>query len=315
MDKNKKLAQEVLRVGEETFEKLNSLKIPPYPKYYHDTFLELLQEDRNKDIFKLSKKYKYLFSIDNLDSSVREVCFDIAKESLEEFEKSNKNIKNISDENIINIDEITQEPSRVDTSRVLKSISSFQNEILRELKNADETIVKLKLEIEKLERESNIDPLTKVYNRRVLIRDLEEILRVGKEKTLDMQLIIFDADDFKMINDTYGHIAGDKTLIYITKLIQSSIRRGTRVYRYGGEEFIVILNRSTKEDAINTAERIIKTADQSKLLYKGNSIHLTLSAGIALHEKGDDVERLIDKADIALYRAKRDGKNCYRIGE
>ncbi len=315
MDKDKNIAKEIARIGEEVFKKLNALSIPPYPRYYQDTFLELLQKEENSEIYNLSRKYKYLFSLENLDITPKEVCFDVAKRSIEKFEKSNETIKNISDENIINIDEITQEPSKIDPVKILESISNFKKEIIKELNNADETIAKLKLEIERLERESNIDPLTKAYNRGVLIQDLEEILRIGKEKTLDMQLIIFDADDFKEINDNYGHVAGDKTLIYITKLIQNSIRRGTRVYRYGGEEFMIILNRSKKEDAENTAKRIIQTANESKLLYKGNSIRLTLSAGIAVHKKGDDVERFIDKASIALARAKRDGKNRYKIGE
>ncbi len=315
MDKNKQIAEEILRIGDETFEKLKTLKIPPYPKYYHDTFLDILQEPKNSDIFNLSRRYKYLFTNEDLDPVLKEACFDFAKESLMEFEKSNQNIKNISNENVVDIEEISQEPKKIGTAKIINSFANFQNQIFKELKNADNTISRLKLEIERLERESNIDPLTKVYNRRVLIKDLEDILKAGKTKDLDMQLIIFDADDFKKINDEYGHIAGDKTLIFITKLIQNSIRRGTRVYRYGGEEFIVILNRSTKEDALKTAERIIQTADKSKLLYKGNSIHLTLSAGISLHKTGDDAESLIERTDKALYKAKSDGKNCYRLGE
>jgi len=71
-----------------------------------------------------------------------------------------------------------------------------------------------------------------------------------------MQLIIFDADDFKKINDTFGHVAGDKTLIYITRLIHNSIRKGIRIYRYGGEEFVIILNRSKEEDGIKDADII-----------------------------------------------------------
>ncbi|NOX14854.1 MAG: GGDEF domain-containing protein, partial [Epsilonproteobacteria bacterium] len=211
------------------------------------------------------------------------------------------------------IDEIKKEPSSINTTKVLEGFNIFQQQILKELDNADETITRLKLEIEKLERESNIDPLTKTYNRRALSRDLEEILEAGKEKILDMQFVIFDADDFKNINDTFGHIAGDKTLIFMTRLIENSIRKGVRIYRYGGEEFVVILNRSELSNCEKIVQRIIKNADESKLLYKGNSIHLTLSAGITSHQKGDSAEKMIERADKALYNAKSEGKNCLRV--
>ena len=314
MNKNEQIAGKIEKIGNETFAKLKNLQIPPYPKYYHDTFMDILTDSSNKDILELSKKYNYLFSINDVDPILQDSCFHITKESVLEFENSNTNLKNISNENIIDIDKIKKEPDNVDTKKILLSFDSFQRQITKELGNADKTINRLKLEIEKLERESNIDPLTKTYNRRVLIKDLGDILDIGKDRNLDMQLVMFDADDFKNINDTFGHIAGDKTLIYITKLIQNSVRKGIRIYRYGGEEFIIILNHTEEEDGIKVAQRIVKNADESKLLYKGNTIHMTLSAGISKHIKGDTAELIIDRADNALYIAKKAGKNCYKIG-
>jgi len=128
-----------------------------------------------------------------------------------------------------------------------------------------------------------------------------------------MHLVMFDADDFKKINDSFGHIAGDKTLIFLSKLIQNSLRRGTRIYRYGGEEFVVILNRTSLEEALSVVDRIIKETCDSKLLYKGHDIHLTLSAGLASHTQDISADELIEKADKALYEAKKSGKNCFRI--
>ena len=314
MNKNEQIAEKIEEIGNKTFKKLVKLQIPPYPKYYHDTFMDILSDPDNKDILELSKKYNYLFSTNTNDASVEDKCFHITKESVQEFENSNTTLKNISNEHFIDIDSIQKEPNSIDAKKVLFSLNNFQKQITKELNNADKTIIRLKLKIGKLERESNIDPLTKTFNRRVLIKDLEEILEVGKERKLDMQLILFDADDFKNINDTFGHIAGDKTLIYITRLIQNSIRKGIRIYRYGGEEFIVILNRTQLDAGEKVAKRIIKNADESKLLYKGDTIHLTLSAGITNHSKGDSVETIIDRADTALYLAKKAGKNCLKIG-
>ncbi len=314
MNKNNEISGKIFELGNETLEKLQNLQIPPYPKYYYETFMDLILDSKNKDVFDISKKYKYLFSIDDIDSGMKETCLGITKESIDEFEQSNRNLKNISNENFIDIDKIKKEPSSINTSKIINDFDNFQKEIVRELNSADHTITRLKIEIEKLERESNIDPLTKTYNRRALDKDLKEILKAGTEKNLDMQLIIFDADDFKNINDTFGHIAGDKTLIFLTRLIQNSIRKGIRVYRYGGEEFIVILNRSEEENGIRITKRIIKNTDESKLLYKGNTIHLTISAGISNHAKGDSADDLIARADKALYAAKIAGKNCCRVG-
>jgi len=98
----------------------------------------------------------------------------------------------------------------------------------------------------------------------------------------------------------------------LSKLIQNSLRRGTRIYRYGGEEFVVILNRTAYDEATKIVGRVIKETCDSKLLYKGHDIHLTLSAGICSHQKGMSADEILDRADKALYVAKESGKNCFR---
>ncbi len=313
MTKNSKIVNQINTIGESSFLKLKELNIPPYPKYYYDTFMDELAHSNNPTLIDLSKKYSYLFSTNETENSVDQVSFDLAKSSLEEFEKSNTNLKKISNNNYVDIGAIRNDYDRVHTQEIIDTFDNFQGQILSELKNADDTITKLKLEIERLERESHIDPLTKAYNRRVFTKDISEILNAVENRDVDMFLVIIDADDFKNINDSYGHIAGDKTLIFLTKLIQSSLRKGIKVYRYGGEEFIIILNRTTLEEAKNSIDRIILETSESKLLYKGHNINLTISAGIASYKKGDTPESLIEKADSALYEAKDAGKNCSKV--
>jgi diguanylate cyclase (GGDEF)-like protein len=313
MTKNNNVVDKIAAIGESSFSKLKELNIPPYPKYYYDTFMDQLAHANDSSLIDLSKKYSYLFSTNETENATNNISFELAKSSLHEFEKSNQNLKEISDKNFIDIGAIKNDYDRVHTQDVIDTFDSFQGQVLSELKNADETITKLKLEIERLERESHIDPLTKAYNRRVFTKDITDIIDAIQEKDVDMFLIMIDADDFKKINDSYGHIAGDKTLIFLTKLIQSSLRKGVKVYRYGGEEFIIILNRITLEEAKNSVDRIIKETSESKLLYKGHNIHLTISAGIACFKKDDTPESLIEKADAALYSAKDAGKNCFKV--
>ncbi|AFL67945.1 GGDEF domain-containing protein [Sulfurospirillum barnesii] len=312
MNHSNHISQLVFQIADETFTKLHLLEIPPYPKYYHDMFLEILEQNGHSEILELSKKNAYLFSTAPQEETVGETCLGLVKKGLEEFVKTNDTLKSISDETAINIDAIKKDYNRIDTDHVFEAFMNFQGKIFQELQAADETISSLKLEVERLERESNIDPLTKTHNRRVLMKDLEEVLQSGKDKELDMHLVMFDADDFKQINDSFGHIAGDKTLIFLSKLIQNSLRRGTRIYRYGGEEFVVILNRTSKEEAIHIVERILKETSDSKLLYKNHDIHLTLSAGICSHVSNISADEILEKADTALYEAKRNGKNCFR---
>lgn len=313
MNNNNHISEVVFSIADETFEKLKALNIPPYPKYYHDTFMETLHKSNDGELLDLSKKHGYLFSNSQHEEIVTESCFSLVKKGLEEFVKTSENLKYISDENAVNIDAIKKDYNSVDTHQVIQAFDSFQSQIIKELQVADETIASLKLEVERLERESNIDPLTKAHNRRVLVKDLEEVLSFGQGKEIDMHLIMFDADDFKKINDSFGHIAGDKTLIFLSKLILNSLRRGTRIYRYGGEEFVVILNRTSLEEALSVVDRIIKETCESKLLYKGHDIHLTLSAGLASHTQNSSADELIERADKALQEAKKSGKNCFRV--
>ena len=313
MIKNNNIIEEIINIGENSFSKLKELNIPPYPKYYYDTFMDELTSTNNPSLIDLSKKYSYLFSTTEEETSFNEVSFELAKNSLKEFETSNNNLKEISDQNSIDISTMKNDYERVHTQDIINTFDSFQYKIINELKTADETITKLKLEIERLERESHIDPLTKAYNRRVFTKDINEIIGAVEGKDVDMFLIMIDADNFKNINDSYGHIAGDKTLIFLTKLIQSLLRKGIKVYRYGGEEFIIILNRTTLEETKKSVDRIINETAQSKLLYKGHNIRLTISAGIACYKKSDSPESLLERVDAALYQAKKDGKNCFRV--
>jgi diguanylate cyclase (GGDEF)-like protein len=312
MNKQTTVTQTICRIGDETFEKLKSLSIPPYPKYYYETFMDTLHNGEDTEVIELSKKFGYLFSMGESGEALLENSLSIAKESLENFHDSSKNIRQLSQNQGVELTQYQKEHNPTQISGLLTMFSTFQEQVLGELQNAEETIVRLRREVETLERESNIDPLTKAYNRKALMHDLKDIVSFGQNRKLDLHVALLDADDFKVINDQFGHIAGDKTLIYLTKLLQSSLRRGTRVYRYGGEEFVVILNRMTHNDTLKTLERIIKEASESKLFYKGNNIHLTLSAGLTTHREGDTPEEILDRADKALYNAKLNGKNCFR---
>jgi len=150
------------------------------------------------------------------------------------------------------------------------------------------------------------DGLTNVYNRRSFDTDLAN--RIDNPA---LTLIIFDIDYFKKINDTYGHQAGDEILISLTSLIRTNLREEDHLYRIGGEEFAILTYKDNSADAEQLAARIIEKVS----LYDFKvSQQIHISAGIAQQSGNNSSLDLFKRADDALYRAKEEGRNCYRIG-
>lgn len=154
------------------------------------------------------------------------------------------------------------------------------------------------------------DGLTRLYNVRHFKLLLEaEFKNVSTYKTRHLSLIMIDLDNFKRINDTYGHQAGDAILRETAGIVESKCRKMDIVARYGGEEFIIMLIGAGQKDAIDVAEKIRKAIENKKFIFRDQEYYGTLSLGIVEYSAEKAKEELIEKADKALYKAKRDGKN------
>jgi len=154
------------------------------------------------------------------------------------------------------------------------------------------------------------DTHTGLYNRRFIINELESINRIARRSNRAFSIIIIDIDDFKQINDCYGHLAGDEYLKSFAELLTKTLREQDITGRIGGEEFLVILPETTIEGAFQLAIRIRKNAEDFVLNHLSFKIKTTISAGVCQYENAiRDVNELIDIADQALYEAKRSGKN------
>ena len=162
---------------------------------------------------------------------------------------------------------------------------------------------------EALEKLAYTDSLTGAHNRRYFMdsagRDLQKSISEGSP----FSLILMDIDDFKVINDTYGHVVGDGVLKILVSRVRHSLRKDVVVARYGGEEFIIMLPGMTAEDAEKTAWRIRKRIENSAFLVEGIEVSVTLSLGVSGYYDGDDLTAVIVNADKALYEAKSRGKN------
>lgn len=167
--------------------------------------------------------------------------------------------------------------------------------------------------IAKLKAESITDPLTGVFNRRYLMRRLKEEIERSHRYKSPLSLVLFDIDDFKAINDTYGHLIGDNVLTSICALIQENIRKTDFVARYGGEEICVLMPDTKPSKAAHVADRIRAKIQETSICFEQDGVQLqinvTVSAGIASLSNANSLEELIKQADDNLYKAKRMGKN------
>lgn len=158
-----------------------------------------------------------------------------------------------------------------------------------------------------------VDDLTGVYNRRHFIRMVQDCKRYANT---GVGLIMFDIDDFKQINDTYGHMTGDQALTAFARILQHSYQHKGVVGRIGGEEFALLMLVDTIQDAIDEAERFRRVMeDQIISLDSGCELGLTVSVGVAFTESGDlQFEKLYHEADSAMYHSKTTGKNKVTAG-
>ena len=153
------------------------------------------------------------------------------------------------------------------------------------------------------------DPLTGTNNRAAMDAALQREVELSHRHQIPLSLLIIDLDHFKAINDRYGHSAGDYILKTLVTCIEETIRGSDMVFRYGGEEFTLLLSGTDTEGAKRIAERLRRSIEAYPFIYDGQEIAVTASLGIATLKNRDDAKRLFNKADAALYQAKDAGRN------
>jgi two-component system cell cycle response regulator len=178
--------------------------------------------------------------------------------------------------------------------------------VLRERQFAKERIRMLG----KLQKLAITDGLTKLYNSRHFYNQLEVEIGRCSRYNHSLALLLLDVDNFKVYNDSYGHLEGDKVLVRIGQIIKSCLRKIDSAYRYGGEEFTVILPETNGQKANNVAQRI-RTAVELESFFPepGKAVTITVSVGVTEYFKKEKLSTFIKKADQAMYNAKADGGN------
>ena len=165
---------------------------------------------------------------------------------------------------------------------------------------------------QELERKNVLDELTGLHNRRFYDQKILAEYRRSRRNLTALSLVLIDIDHFKLVNDTHGHLAGDQCLIWLAKQIQQSLKRSAdKAFRYGGEEFCLILPNSDAQGALLVAEQLRLQLCDQVFQFQNIDIALTISCGICTYHQQADIgpEQIFSGADKALYQAKHNGRN------
>ena len=160
-----------------------------------------------------------------------------------------------------------------------------------------------------IEKIAIIDELTQVFNRRQMHKILEHEKALVDRGNNSFSICIFDLDHFKIVNDTFGHSAGDIVLKTVAQEAQKNLRNIDHIARYGGEEFILILTHSEKREAMECAERIREIIKSIEFDILPADFRITISVGVTEYQPHEQVQETIDRADTALYKAKANGRH------
>jgi diguanylate cyclase len=176
-------------------------------------------------------------------------------------------------------------------------------------------VEELESELRRLSNEVHTDQLTQVANRRGLIQAFGIEQAKAEREATRIALALLDIDNFKKLNDSLGHHAGDIALKSLAERAQASLRPGDMVARYGGEEFVLMLPDTPLDEAQAVLVRLQRSLSAALFNHEGKDVFVTFSAGVTLYRTGETLESALDRADVALYEAKHTGKNRACIAE
>ena len=203
--------------------------------------------------------------------------------------------------------------------QVLREMRAAQDEALasrdrmvavhREVEEAEERIRMLEAELQHMSELVREDQLTGTLNRRGLDDVFERESARADRRNTPMCVALLDLDNFKKLNDTYGHLAGDNALRHLVRIVKDTLRSMDVIARFGGEEFVILLPETTVEAASQTMTRLQRELTKHFFLHDNEKVLITFSAGVALRNPNEDQASLVKRADKAMYQAKQTGKN------
>ena len=226
---------------------------------------------------------------------------------------SNKNILG----RIITLNDVTELRSLLEQNNENNAILRQQN---KELLRIQEKLYEVN---EKLEQATVTDDLTNCYNKRYLMQQGAYEILISQRYRVPFSIMLMDIDNFKLINDLYGHLVGDDVLRGVVDAVKKKLRRSDILARFGGDEFIIYVPKTDREGAFILAEKVRKTVESHSIISSRGNLHLTVSIGLVSVRAGAEIpsspeyylEELLTRADSALYVSKAKGRNCVVFAE
>lgn len=297
----------IVAIHDEAIEALKKAHIPPYPTQYQKQFNRIF--DSLSDSL-LKNALNQDFSFDHKITSIGKYI-ELAQIAVETFSQSHLAIANVAVQQNDLLVTYNSSEKKADNKHfsLIEGLMTLSTQMIQELEKSEYRINELNQRLDDTLLEVTTDPLTHLLNHRKYMEDFTNILSNGKDHTLPTLSLMINGDDFKKINETFGHVAGDKVLYFLAQTIKGMVRGGDTVYRYGGDQFAIIINRCDKEQAMGVAEKILRKVEHSHLIYSGKSIELTISIGATMHLLNDDIDSIIKRTQEALIKSKEGGKN------
>lgn len=178
------------------------------------------------------------------------------------------------------------------------------------VRDMEENAVRVEQRMAEQQRLALLDPLTQLPNRQAYEERLQQEFERWQRYQRPLVLAVCDVDNFKSINDSYGHLAGDKVLRILARTLRNRLRKTDFIARYGGEEFVVVMPETDMDQALMALDTIRLAVAECPFHFRDQPVAVTLSGGIANFHPGDVAEAVFERADTALYRAKQAGRNC-----
>jgi two-component system cell cycle response regulator len=280
-----------------------------------DRILILVSNKKNYALLEEELHKKYI--IVKNESDIQNLNFDLIIIHGVELKKRQKEITEFKNKNFPLFLPVILLTTKEDLSIAEKFLYEIVDDLILipiekiELRVRMDILLRMRFYTLVLSKETVVDPLTGVYNKKFFYEMAQKEFEYFKRYGRKFSLVFIDIDDFKKINDRYGHLSGDMVLQEIAKILQKSVRKNDMVFRFGGEEFIVLLHGATSEKALSIAERIRReVANEEIKIYGDSKIPVTISCGVAIvNESIKDFQELVERADIAMYKAKQSGKN------
>ena len=308
---------------------LKEIDSEEFKKKIDDLSENFISEEKTKKLQSAFEKNK--INIITYIKKQKEYLKDREGEFKEIIDLLTKAMAVVDNDNQVYNEKIYKQSEKLEKITLLDDIKKIKNELIIEVESIRETVREkelhdsekleklskkvntLNVELEKAKEESVKDGLTGIYNRKAFDRYIKELIERNTVTKTPFSILVLDIDDFKKINDNFGHQTGDRVLVAMAQKCRGFIRSDDFLARYGGEEFVVVLPGASLRNAVKKGKLICKEIAKSRYtLGEGKEdtvISITVSIGASVHKKGDTVKTIIERADKALYAAKQAGKN------